>query len=345
MRFKFIVAFTFMMLTIATALAQIQVSDPQSSQSKEEPIAPMPFVNDESATATFKEDWTTIALAKSGLQPGEIAGVLITKGELPGGCTRELLRLQWRPGDPIDLYVIRPLGVEKPPVGVFLLNYNFDSKIFEADYWCSQAKQNGLAIVGFGSALSWQRFHAPRPMKQWFVSELQEALSTSTHDVQMVLNYLEARKDLDMNHVGMYGQGSGGAIAILAAATDPRITALDVTDPWGDWPDWLKGSKQIPEEERATYLKSEFQQKVTNLDPVNYLPSLKVKSLRIQQVTDDPVTPPTAKENIASAAPKTDEVVHYPNKEAQHKAVFLGGITEWLSQQLRPGTVMASTGQ
>ena len=86
------------------------------------------------------------------------------------------------------------------------------------------------------------------------MSELQEALSTSTHDVQMVLNYLEARKDLDMNHVGMYGQGSGGAIAILAAATDPRITALNVTDPWGDWPDWLKGSKQIPEEERATYL-------------------------------------------------------------------------------------------
>ena len=91
----------------------------------------------------------------------------------------------------------------------------------------------GIAIVGFGSALSWQRFHAPRPLKQWFVSELQEALSTSTHDVQMVLNYLEARKDLDMNHVGMYGQGSGGAIAILAATTDPRITALDVTRPVG----------------------------------------------------------------------------------------------------------------
>jgi len=138
----------------------------------------------------------------------------------------------WRP---IDLYVIRPLGVEKPSVGVFLLDYTFDTGIFQTDYWCSQAKQNGLAIVGFGSALSWQLFRAPRPLKQWFVSELQEALSTSTHDVQMLLNYLEARKDLDMNHVGMYGQGSGGAIAILAATTDLRITALDVTDPWGDW--------------------------------------------------------------------------------------------------------------
>lgn len=95
-------------------------------------------------------------------------------------------------------------------------------------------------------------------MSKWFVSELQEALSTSTHDVQMVLNYPETREDLDMKHVGMYGQGSGGAIAILSAAADPRIIALDLTDPWGNWPDWLKGSKQIPDEERAMYLKPEF---------------------------------------------------------------------------------------
>jgi len=95
-------------------------------------------------------------------------------------------------------------------------------------------------------------------MKQWFVSELQESLATSTHDVQMILNYAQARKDLDGQHIGMYGQGSGGAIGILAAAADSRITALQLIDPWGDWPDWLKNSKQIPEDERAMYLKPEF---------------------------------------------------------------------------------------
>src|SRR6185312_2617327 len=167
---------------------------------------------------------------------------------------------------------------------------SFDSNIFQNAYWCNQAKQNGLAIVGFGSALSWQRFHAPRPMKQWFVSELPEALSTSTHDVQIILNYLNDRKDMDMDHVGIYGQCSGGAIAILAAAADSRITALDLINPWGDWPDWLQGSKQLPEEARATYLNPEFLQKVVTLDPVTYLPHLKLKSLRVQEVADDPVT-------------------------------------------------------
>jgi hypothetical protein len=344
-------ALAFLALSISVLHAQTEAPNPKPSQpgtpanssvlqtpsptTKNIPIEDVPH----------KEDWTTIALEKSGLPTGPIAGALLNKVDLPEGCTRELLHLQWRSVDPIDLYVIKPVGVQKPPVGLFLLNYTFDTAIFRNDYWCSQAKQNGLAIVGFGSALSWQRFHAPRPMKEWFVSELQEALSTSTHDVQMVLNYLETRKDLDMKHVGLYGQGSGGAIAILAAAADSRITVLDVTDPWGDWPDWLKNSKQIPEDERATYLTPEFLQKVANLDPVIYLPSLKVTSLRIQQVTDDPVTPPAAKAKIAGAAPKTDEVVHYPDKEAQHKAIFLGGVTEWLAERLHPGTVTASTGQ
>jgi len=87
-------------------------------------------------------------------------------------------------------------------------------------------------------------------MKQWFVSELQEALASSTHDVQMVLNYLDTRGDIDMEYIGVFGQGSGGSIAILAAAADPRISTLQLLDPWGDWPDWLKSSEAIPENER-----------------------------------------------------------------------------------------------
>jgi dienelactone hydrolase len=345
MHHKLAAALIFVVLIGAVAVSHAQGSDSQSKAFKEPSSPPSPLVTDESAPEPFKEDWTTISLAESGLQKQGFSGTLMTKGELPEGCTREIFRIEWRPNDPIDLYVIRPVGVDKPPVGIFLLNYNLDSRILENDYWCSQSKQNGVAIVGFGSALSWQRFHSPRPMKQWFVSELQEALATSTHDVQMVLNYLQTRKDLDLKHIGMYGQGSGGAIAILAAAADSRITALDVTDPWGDWPDWLKGSKQIPEEERENYLKPEFLQKLTNLDPVSYLPQLKVKSLRIQQVANDSVTPPKAKDKIMAAAPEPSDVVRYPDSAAQHKAIFIGGVTEWLAQQLRSGAQIASKDQ
>ena len=286
-----------------------------------------------SIDAAAHEDWTTIYLAGSGLPVAATGGVLLSKVELPG-CTRELLRLQWRPHDPIDLYVIRPNSAAKLPVVLFLYNYTYDTALFREDRWCERAAQNGFAVAGFASALSPQRFHAPRPMKEWFVSELQEALATSTHDVQMVLNYLQTRGDLDAQRAGIFGQGSGGAIAILAAAADPRIGTLDLMDPWGDWPDWLKDSRQIPAEERATYLTPEFLQRVSSLDPVAYLPQLKDRALRIQQISDDPVTPAAALDKIAGAAPFPSEVQRYANRSAEAKALGANGITGWLGQRV-----------
>ena len=57
---------------------------------------------------TPKEDWNTLALAKSNLPLQSIGGFLLSKVDLPGGCTREMLRMEWRKNDPIDLYLIRP---------------------------------------------------------------------------------------------------------------------------------------------------------------------------------------------------------------------------------------------
>lgn len=292
-----------------------------------------PLVYEAPAIPSATEDWTTLSLAKSGLPVKAIGGVLLSKVEQPE-YTRELLRMQWRSGDPIDLYVIRPRGVERPPVVLYLYNYTTDTDIFRGDDWCRQATRGGTAAVGFVSALAGQRFHAPRPMKQWFVSELQEALSTSTHDVQMVLNYLDTRGDMDLKHVGIFGQGSGGSVAILATAADPRIIALDTLNPWGDWPDWLKGSQQIPADERAAYLKPEFLQKVAHLDPAGYLPLLNVKALRIQQVMDDPYTPQAARDKIAAAASKPDQVIRYQDRAAQEKSERASGSFKWLQEAL-----------
>jgi len=295
----------------------------------------------EQAVHPEKENWAVLPLAKSGLNPLAFNAVLLQKVDQPT-YTRELIRLEWRMGDPIEMYVVRPRGVEKPPVILYLYNYISDTDRFLNPSWCKQATQGGFAAVGFVSALSGQRFHAPRPMKEWFVSEMQEALGTSTHDVQMILNYLALRPDLDATKVGMFGQGSGGAIAVLAAAVDPRIVALDLVDPWGDLPDWLKGSRQIPENERAAYIQPEFLQKVSTLDPVTYLPQLKLNALRIQQIMDDPVTPPAAKDKIATAAPKPTEVVRYPDVAAHVKEWQTDGLSGWLRERMRPQVILAS---
>jgi pimeloyl-ACP methyl ester carboxylesterase len=287
----------------------------------------------QSAQSPTLEDWTSLPIAKSGLSLGSIGAVALGKVDV-GDCTRERLRVQWRVNDPIDLFLIRPHGMQKLPAVLFLYNYTSDEAIFEQEHWCNVAVSNGFAVVGVPSALSWSRIRPPRPLKDWFVSELQEALAVSTHDVQMVLNSLATRNDIDTQQVAIFGEGSGGAVAILAASADPRIRVLDLMNPWGDWPDWLKGSLQIPEAERANYLKPEFLARVSTLDPVSYLPQLKDLAIQIQQVLADPVTPQPARDKIAAAVSEPGTVTRYASVADEAKALGSQGIVGWIATKL-----------
>ena len=303
--------------------------------------APGPPGAPDSAFQPTHEDWTTPALAGSHLQPVQ---PLVFASDM-GRYTLDLLQVQWRPGDPIDLYVLRPKGVKKPPVILYLNGYPTDTDIFKRPEYQELVTKNGAAAVGFVSALTGHRYH-DRPMKEWFISNLQESLATSAHDVQMVLNYLETRGDLDMDRVGMFSQGSGATIAILASAVDPRIKVLEALDPWGDWPTWLADTTLMPENERPDYVKPEFLKSVASLEPVDQLPKIKAQKFRLDQELFDSVTPIVAKVKLRLAVPPGSSVVLFKNMD-EFKAAFEDGKNlEWIQHELQslPAAAEAKTG-
>ncbi len=289
----------------------------------------------------FHEDWSSISLEKSTLDPDPPVRGL--RDDIPGtNFIRELWQVSWRPADPLDLYIILPKGVTKPPVILYLYSYPANTNRFKDNNWCQAATSGGYAAVGFVSALTGHRAEY-RPPNQSFVSELQESLATSAHDVQMILNFLATRGDLDMNRVGMYGEGSGGSIAILAAATDPRIKALNVLNPWGDWPDWLAKSKVVPEDQRATYSKPDFLARVAPLDPVLWLPKVKSSSVRIDNVRSTPLTPQVVQEKIEAVAPDSALIDQYGDGRAFVKTMVGEGLVfAWLKNQLQPNAIAAT---
>ena len=303
----------------------------RASGAQLEPVSP-PIADP--ADARFKgvqEDWTSPALTNSQLKP---ARPLEFVNEYPR-YTMELLQLQWRWGDPIDLYVIKPKGIKKPPVILYLYGYPTDTEVFRREDYDALVTRNGCAAVGFVSALTGHRYH-DRPMKQWFVSELQESLATSAHDVQMVLNYLAQRDDLDMNRVGMFAQGSGASIAILTSAVDPRIKVLEALDPWGDWPIWMATSPFVPEDERAEFVKPEFLKKAGILDPIDWLPKIQAKKFRLDDELFDTVTPKTAAEKLRAGVPPGTSVELYKTMD-DFKAAFQDGKNlEWIQHELQP---------
>jgi pimeloyl-ACP methyl ester carboxylesterase len=244
--------------------------------------------------------------------------------------TRELFRVEWRGGDPIDLYVIRPAHIAKPPVTIFLYGFPSETDRFRDNAYCRMVTQRGYAAVGFVSALTGQRFHG-RGLTEWFVSELPLAMVTTVHDVQMVLNYLDTRRDLDASTVGMFGQGSGGSIAVLAASVDPRLKRIDLIDPWGDWPVWMAESSMILAEERPKLTSKEFLDSVAALDPIRYLPKIDGSRLQLLDVAYDRDTPAEAKKAVEAAMPKGASVLRYATA-AEFQAGIGGGdrFLAWL---------------
>lgn len=282
------------------------------------------------------EDLTTPSLKGSELKPwpptvGEI--------DVQPEFTRELTQVMWRPGDPIDLYILKPAGVKKPPVILYLYSFPFEMDRFRQNGFCKFLTQGGFAAVGFASALTGDRYH-DRPFKEWFVSDLAESLAASAHDVQMILNYLATRGDIDVDQAGMFGDGSGATIATLAAAVDPRIKTLDLLDPWGDWPDWMAKSTLIPEKERPDFLKPEFLATVAPLDSLKWLPQLKSQKVRLQHVKTVSVTPEEARQKIEAAAPANVEIRRYENAQAFLNTVSGGKGFDWLKENMRSGTAM-----
>jgi hypothetical protein len=297
--------------------------------------ATMPRAAGDIDSATMKpkalEDLNTPSLVGSELKPADpVVGGIDT---IDNTYIHEVTRVEWRPGDPIDLYIVKPVGVKNPPVILYLYSFPFETDRFLNHDFCKFLVKNGFAAVGFASALTGQRYH-DIAMKQWFVSEMKASLASTAHDVQMILNYLAARGDMDMNRVGMFGDGSGASIAILAAAVDPRIKTLDLLDPWGDWPDWAKESKRIPEKERPDYLTPTWQEAVAPVDPVKWLPQLKTENIRIQFIRDVAVTPADVQQKIEAAAPPQAKVVRYDNTAAFRASIAGGTGFDWIKQNL-----------
>src|SRR5262249_38756894 len=159
-------------VTLGTALLPILFFLCQSSVAQFEPASP-PIADVKDANfSKVTEDWSSPSLSSSNLVP---APPLVGYINHHRGYTVELVRVQWRPADPIDLYVIKPDGVKHPPVILYLYSFPEDTDHFKQEDFQRATTKDGFAAIGFVSALTGHRYH-DRPAREWFISELQESL-------------------------------------------------------------------------------------------------------------------------------------------------------------------------
>lgn len=326
-------------------IAAQQPAPSQQSQAMQSPAAPakeapspalpLPQVFSTANDAEYHEDFSTLSLKGSAFFP--LAPVLGQKDDNPKmPFVRERWQLMWRPADPLDLYICKPRGVTgKLPVILYLYTYPSDTKRFQSDDWCMTMTQDGFAAVGFLSAYTGDRLEM-HPLNATFFTDFRESVVSTVHDVQMILDYLATRTDLDMNRVGMYGQGSGGTIGILTSSVDKRIRALDVLTPWGDWHDFFAKGSYSSADKRAKFEAPEFLAQIAPFDPVTVVPDAKARSLRIQDVRKSGRMPDASQEKLEAAAPPTAAIIQYGDPASMSAHAPVGVLFGWLRAELQP---------
>lgn len=250
---------------------------------------------------------------------------------------RERWQLDWRPADPVDVFICKPRFGTKFPVILFLYTYPSTTDRFKSDDWCTTMTESGFAGVGFLSAHTGHRLDM-QPLGTTFFTDFQESLAASVHDVEFLLDYLATRTDLDMTRVGLFGQGSGGTIAILASAVDARIQYVDVLTPWGDWPSFFAKTSFLSKEARAKYTVPDYLAKVAMFDPIDWMPKMKAKSFRLQNVRKTGVMPDELQERMEAAAPETTLINQYGDSAALIPHASGGALFIWIKGQLKPDT-------
>jgi hypothetical protein len=282
----------------------------------------------------FHEDYKSLKLDTSTLA---IKESLIGQRGTTQNFDQQTVRVRWRPNDPIDLYIALPKGVEKPPVIIYLYGFPTDEKRYHDESWYGRITSSGFAAVAFFPAVTGPRFHAPRPMTQNFLTQLPESLPMTVHDIQMVINYLYTRKDLnlDLDRIGIFATGSGATAAILAAVADPRIKALDLLNPWGDWPDWMAKSELLSFVACEGCNSPEFLQGLAPLDPVKRLPQLNTPYVRFRHFVENGQTPRIAQDKMEAVIPKSADITRFENVMEFNRSASGGKTFDWVKGALK----------
>jgi hypothetical protein len=319
------------LLAVCLLLSRFAIAQSAAAPSDGAVQPPFAIQDSENSENAQQEDMNSLALPHGGLEADD---------PVPGGVKEtadyisELYRMHWRSGDAIDVFVILPKGVERPPVAIYLYGFPVDPNRFRNDEFCKIVTRGGVAAIGFNPALTAERYHTV-PMREWFVSELHDSIVKTVHDVQMIVNYIQSRTDLDGSRIGIFGQGAGATIAGLAATADPRIRVVNLLDPWGDWPTWMAESKLVPEQERPGFLKPEFLKPLAPLDPLHWLPTLADRPLKLDDAMYEKETPASAKARIDSSLPPGALLVRYPTRsDFEKNAMEDGRLVSWIKDRL-----------
>jgi pimeloyl-ACP methyl ester carboxylesterase len=156
----------------------------------------------------------------------------------------------WDLYEPVSAYVYFLEKSERLPVVVFIHGMGAD-KSWQAG-WHAELAQQGFAVISIDAHLSGDRKIATTiggiKGEQDWVWPHQTVVNHTANDVSRILDVLPSRKEFDPQRVAVTGFSMGGAITMVLAWREPRISAViplcGCVDFWWDVTKIEPGPKQ-----------------------------------------------------------------------------------------------------
>ncbi len=133
-------------------------------------------------------------------------------------------------------------------------------------------------------------------------------------DLRRALDVLLAQPEIDRERVAFVGHDFGAMYGALAAANDPRVKFFVFMAGTQSFSDWFLYGPKPPEAEQKRFIAE-----MAPLDPIKYLPQLKMPKL-LQFADDDEHVSKERAEALAAAAPEPKTVRTYAAKHELNDA-------------------------
>lgn len=229
-----------------------------------------------------------------------------------------------------EAYLVRPGGARTPGGNPGLVIWHWlDTDAPDGNRTEFLAEARALAGRGVVSLLPQGRF-------PWRIDP-----SGSAHDAREVesevarfragIDLLIDDGSVDPERIAVAGHDFGGMLAILAAASDPRVRGVIALAPTPRWADWFLPFWAIAED-RIDYLAA-----MRRLDPVERIAEISPRSILLQLANRDFYVAPMAGYELRRAAGErgvvelkrydTEHDLRHPDAEAD-RAAFLTGLLD-----------------
>jgi len=144
--------------------------------------------------------------------------------------------------------------------------------------------------------------------------------------VRRAMDLLDARTEIDPEHIGLVGWSAGARTGAVVAGVEPRLAAAVLMS---------AGSADVDSyvDRAPAGLRDELRATLAEVDPLRWIAHATAGKLLLQNGTKDEVVPRAALEAMVAAAPKGTLVRWYPAGHALNDTAYREHL-EWLRTRL-----------